>query len=193
MIENYERLAVLRLIQSQRQADAQTLKTAAWYAVQVVLSAGLLILGYRIAHAPAAVWAVVSAVLVIQPVLEQALAASLVRICANAVGGVVGIIVARLLGDGVWQILLAMVIVIFICERLRLDLGLRTACVSVAIIMMVRDGAVASTGVQRLVAVIVGCVLALLVQVAAECVRRLLGWKAAIAPAASAPARSQQK
>lgn len=193
MIENYERLQILRLIQSQRQADTQTLKTAGWYAVQVVLSAGLLILGYHIAHAPSALWAVVSAVLVIQPVLEQALAASLVRICANAIGGIVGIIVGRLFGDGVWQVLLAMVIVILICERLRLDLGLRTACVSVAIIMMVHDGAVTSTGVQRLVAVIIGCVLALMVQVAAEFVRGMLGWKAAIAPSASGPAADQQK
>jgi uncharacterized membrane protein YgaE (UPF0421/DUF939 family) len=125
---------------------------------------------------------------VVQPVIEQALAASAVRIAANTVGGVAGIIAGRCFGEGVWQVLVALVIVVFICERLRLDLGLRTACVSVAIIMMRSDGQFVSTGGQRLAGVVIGCVVGLLIQMLAEAVRKKLGWSG---PDLSGPAAKQ--
>jgi uncharacterized membrane protein YgaE (UPF0421/DUF939 family) len=176
MLERYERFAILRLIQSDRPNNRESFQTAVLYAAQVVLSATLLMEGYRLYGSPAALWAVVSAVMVVQPAMEQSIAASAVRIAANLVGGVVGILIGHFLGDGIWQILLSLVLVVFICDLFKLDLGLRTACVSVAVIMMRGENGVISTGSQRLTAVIIGCVTALLVQVLAEAVRKKVGW-----------------
>jgi len=161
------------------------------YAGQVVLAALLLMEGYAYFNAPAAVWAVVSAAMVVQPVVEQSLVASAIRIAANGVGGICGIVVGHMLGDGMWEILLALVVCVFICERLRLDLGLRTACVSVVVIMMRSEGRVISTSTQRFFAVVVGCVTALLVQMLAEALRKRLGWTGPpqLAPAAASSAQ----
>ena len=165
------------MIRADRPNNRQTLQMALLYAGQVVLCSWVLMEGYKWWGSPAALWAVVSAALVIQPVIEQAISASAVRIAANTVGGIGGIIVGHFLGDGIWQFLLALVLVVFMCEFLRLDLGLRTACVSVAVIMLRSEGGrVISTGQERLVAVVIGCVTALCMQLLAEIVRKRLGW-----------------
>ena len=74
-----------------------------------------------------------------------------------------------------WQFLLALVLVVFICDLLKLDLGLRTACVSVAVIMLRSEGHVLTTSRERLVAVVIGCVTALLVQLLAKAVQKNSG------------------
>ncbi len=176
MLEPHERLAILRLIQVDRPNNRQSLQTAALYAAQVVLASALLMEGYHVYGSPAGLWAVISAALVVQPAMEQSIAASAVRIAANTVGGAAGMLVGYLLGDGIWQFLLALVLVVFICNLLKLDLGLRTTCVSVAVIMIRSQGHVVTTSRERLVAVVIGCVTALLVQLLAEAVRKKLGW-----------------
>ena len=176
MLEPYERFAILRLIQADRPNSLESLKTAVLYAAQVVLASAVLMEGYKLYGSAAGLWAVVSAAMVVQPAMEQSIAASAVRIAANTTGGIAGILVGYFLGDGIWQFLLALVLVVFICNLLRLDLGLRTACVSVAVIMLRSEGHVLTTGGQRLVAVVIGCVTALLVQLLAEAVRKRLGW-----------------
>lgn len=187
MLEPYERFAILRLIQVDRPNNRESFQTAVLYAAQVVLASALLMEGYHWYGSPAGLWAVVSAALVVQPVMEQSIAASAVRIAANTVGGVSGILVGYFLGDGIWQFLLALVLVVFICDLLKLDLGLRTACVSVAVIMIRSEGHVLTTSRERLVAVVIGCVTALLVQLLAEAVRKKLGWHGPDVSAALAP------
>jgi uncharacterized membrane protein YgaE (UPF0421/DUF939 family) len=177
MLEPHERLAILRLIRSQPRPTGESVRTAAMYAAQVLVTVGLLLIAYRFLDAKAVMWALVSAVLVVQPVFVQSIATSVVRVAANTVGGLVGILMAHFFGDGVWQMLVALVIVIAVCERLRLDLGLRTACVSLIIIMMSHGNGVFSTGTQRLGAVVVGCVSALIVQMIFEAVRQRLARK----------------
>lgn len=184
MIEPHERQAILRLIRSEWRPARESIRTAAMYAAQVIVSVGLLLIGYRFFHAQSVMWALVSAVLVIQPAFEQSIAASAIRVLANTVAGLVGILMTHFLGDGVWQLLAAMVIVILICERLRLDLGLRTACVSLIIIMMSHPNAVVNSGTQRLGSVVIGCVLALIVQLFFEALRKRFAWKSPDAPVA---------
>jgi uncharacterized membrane protein YgaE (UPF0421/DUF939 family) len=176
MLERHERFAILRLIQADRPSNRETLQTAALYAGQIVLSSSLLLAGYQMTESAAGLWAVVSAIMVAQPVVEQSIAASAVRVAANGVGGVAGMLVGHFLGNGLWQFLLALVIVVAICDLLRLDLGLRTACVSVAVIMLRSEGRVVTTGRERFLAVFIGCVTALLVQLLAEAVRKKLDW-----------------
>jgi uncharacterized membrane protein YgaE (UPF0421/DUF939 family) len=186
MLEPYERSPILRWIQADRPNNLESFQTAVWYAGQVVLATALLLEGYRWYGSPAGLWAVVSAALVVQPVMDQSIAASAVRIAANTVGGVAGICIGYFLGDGIWQFLLALVLVVFICDFLKLDLGLRTACVSVAVIMLRAEGRVVTTSRERLVAVVIGCVVALLVQLLAEALRKRMGWHVAT----PAPAKS---
>jgi uncharacterized membrane protein YgaE (UPF0421/DUF939 family) len=177
MLEPYERFSILRMIQADRPSNRETLQTAALYAGQVVLAVTLLMEGYHLWTSQSALWAVVSAILVVQPAMEQSIATSAVRIAANTVGGVAGIVVGTFLGDGIWQFLLALLLVVLICEIFRFDLALRTACVSVAVIMFRSDvGQVATTGWERLFGVVIGCLTALCVQLLAEWLRKKLGW-----------------
>jgi uncharacterized membrane protein YgaE (UPF0421/DUF939 family) len=178
MLEPHERFSIFRLIQADRPSNRETLQTAALYAAQVVLAVTLLMEGYHIWSVHSPLWAVVSAILVVQPAMEQSISTSAVRIAANTVGGLSGIVVGIFLGDGIWQFLLALVLVVIICEIFKLDLALRTACVSVAVIMLRSEsGRVAATSWQRLFGVFIGCVTALIVQILAEMIRRRLGWR----------------
>jgi len=177
MLEPHERFSILRLIQSDRPSNRETMQTAALYAGQVVLAVSLLMEGYHLCSSQSPLWAVVSAILVVQPAMEQSIATSAVRIAANTVGGMAGILVGFFLGNGIWQFLLALLLVVLICEIFKFDLALRTACVSVAVIMLRSDvGGVATTSWERLFGVVIGCVTALCVQLLAEMVRKQLGW-----------------
>ena len=177
MLDQNEALAFLRLVRAQRRTTRQTLQLAFLYALQAILSSALLIVGYQLTHARALNWAIISAILVIQPGIEQSIAASAVRIAANLVGGLIGLAIGALLGDGYPQLLFALLLTVSACELLRLDLGLRTACVAAVIVMVTApDGHVTTSALERLSAVIVGCFTALAVQLIAERFRRLTGW-----------------
>jgi uncharacterized membrane protein YgaE (UPF0421/DUF939 family) len=60
----------------------------------------------------------------------------------------------------------ALVVVILLCELLRLDMGLRSACASLLIVTLSPDPSLLHRGELRAVAVIVGCGIALLLQLA---------------------------
>ena len=182
MADFHERLALLKLIQSQRRTTRRSLAMASFYAAQVVLCASILLGAYRYAHARGVYVAIISTCLCVQPVLDQAIGASAVRIAANFVGGMVGVMVAKTLGDGGWQTLVGLVVVCFVCEWLRLDLGLRTACVTVTIVMLANIGNVMLTSEERCLDVFLGCGLAVGVQYVASIVRQRMGWAEALAP-----------
>jgi uncharacterized membrane protein YgaE (UPF0421/DUF939 family) len=176
MLDPNESRAILRLIRSDRKTTRQSLQVASLFALQAILSSSLLIAGYTLAHAHALTWAIVSAVLVIQPGIEQSLAASAVRIAANLVGGLIGLAVGQFLGLGYPQLLLALALTVFASEFLRIDLGLRTACVATIIVMTSLDGHVTTSALERLSAVLIGCLTAVGVQLLAEYLRRLAHW-----------------
>jgi uncharacterized membrane protein YgaE (UPF0421/DUF939 family) len=171
-----EAQAIRRLIQAQRPTTRQSVVVAAMFSVQVSIATGLLFLGYHIFGLREVLWAIVSAVLVIQPGVQQALGATAVRVAANIVGACSGLAVNTILGHGHWQVVVAMILVVVICELFHLDVGLRTACVSSVIVMMVGEQSVVHTGLQRMVSVLVGCITGLLVQLAVEQLRRRIKW-----------------
>lgn len=193
MLEPFERFSILRLIQADRPSNRESLQTAALYAGQVVLAVSLLMEGYRLWTSLSPLWAVVSAILVVQPAMEQSIATSAVRIVANTVGGFAGILIVYFLGNGIWQFLLALVVVVLVCDLFKLDLALRTACVSVTVIMLKsEDGRVAMTSWERMLSVIIGCVVAVCVQLLAEAVRRKLGWHGPDMTAVMNPPRASE-
>jgi len=152
----------------------ESMLLAAIYTAQAVLCTAVLTLAYAWEKAPDVGWAIISSILVLQPGITESLSASIVRILANIVGATVALIVVGFLGIGLWQVLAAIVVIVFICELLRLDMGLRAACVSAIIIMTFRESSVFMAAVARSISVIIGSALAVVVQVGGSRLKLLL-------------------
>jgi uncharacterized membrane protein YgaE (UPF0421/DUF939 family) len=148
----------------------QTLLVAALYAAQAVVCVVLLKQLYEWQHWPAVIWAMVSTILALQPGLSQSVVTSIIRILANTVGAGVALIVSKLPLHPEIQLVLSLVIVVFVCEGLRLSLALRTACVAVIIVLTVSEGHVLVSGAERFTATVIGCMMALLVQLLTDVV-----------------------
>ena len=121
---------------------------------------------YNWAGATSGMWAAVSAILVLQLHVQRSLAASIVRVLANLIGVGTGVIVSMAFPNGPVAVAVSLVVVILLCELLRLDLGVRSACASLLIVTLSPDPALLHRGEQRAIAVIVGCGIALLLQLA---------------------------
>jgi uncharacterized membrane protein YgaE (UPF0421/DUF939 family) len=131
--------------------------------------------GFAAAGKPGAIWALVSAVIVLRPGFEDSLRASEVRIAANVVGALVGVAATMATGSaGAPAIALALALTIVICHWRPLEKGVRSACAGVVIVMM-HEGSIPHMGLERLAAVLVGCLAALVVgYVGDKLSRRLL-------------------
>jgi hypothetical protein len=158
----------------------ESLRIALLFAVQVAICGFVLWRLYTWFGYHGYGWALVSAVLVLQPGMDQSYATALVRVVANIIGASVGLLAAYVLGFGVGQVLAAVAIISLICEPLRLDLGLRSACVAAIIVILGSSerAQLVASGLERMVAVIAGCVLALGVQGTIERVMPWWGWVA---------------
>lgn len=183
--EHFERPALLRSIQAPRRTNLESFGVAALFAAQTIVCSLILFALYSRLKTGGLWWACVSAVLVLQPGIEQSISASAIRIAANLIGATIGLAIGRLLGAGPTQVLTAMVIVVFVCEGLRLDLGLRTACVSVIVVMTANEGRVVTTSVERFSAVFAGCGVAVVVQLIVERLESWFGWRVSGRPEGS--------
>ena len=137
-------------------------------ALEAAICCVVIISAYNYAHFAGAMWAVVSAVLVLQPAFEQSLSTALIRVVANLFGAAVGSFVTVSHGHSTEDICVALAVVIIVGERLRLDKGLRSACASVVIVMMSTDSSVLHRGVERASSVAIGCAIALVLQLAMQ-------------------------
>ena len=72
---------------------------------------------------------------------------------------------------GAPEIALALALVIMICRWPTLEVAVRSACAGVVIVMM-HEGSVSHMGLERLAAVLVGCVAALVVGFAGDRISR---------------------
>ena len=164
------------------------------YAIEAAICAGLLWTAYERFDLPGGRWAVVSAIVVLQPGVTQSFHSSIFRILANLIGVTVGLAAVWLLGTAPWQVILAMLTVIFCCLALRLEQSLRSACVSVIIVMTTGEGQVVANGIQRAIGVAVGAVLAVTVQLAFESIVRRVWRRPAAATVESViPAAKQDE
>jgi uncharacterized membrane protein YccC len=165
-----EREAFKAVIKLPRPTMLETLELAALYAGQAVVCVLLLDWVYGHFGWSAAFWAVISAILALQPGWSQSVVTSVIRIIATLVGAGVALLVSWVHFHPELQLIVALVIVVFVCELLRLDTALRTACVSVVIVLTVNAGHILSTGEERFFATIIGCFSALLVQLVTDLV-----------------------
>lgn len=141
-----------------------SLSRATWFSVSAAICCALIYLVYARFHAATVGWAVISSILCLIPDVKQSVATALARVSANVIGAIIGLIVAKLVGDGSAAIILAVILVAYICHVLRLDLGLRTACVGVVIVMTTNPSDVTHSSFTRFAAVIVGCAVGVSVQ-----------------------------
>lgn len=148
---------------------------AASYSLQAVVASSILLLGLFFVDSLAVAWAIISAIIAIQPGLQQSLAASLTRIVANFVGALVGLGLGELIGVGPWQVLVGIVVVVVLCQFLRLDDGLRIACIAVVVVLSIQATSVVHSAIERSLTVIIGCVIGTMVQYAAERISQRLG------------------
>jgi uncharacterized membrane protein YgaE (UPF0421/DUF939 family) len=169
-----ERHALQRVFQLPRPSWRETLALAAVYAAQAVICTLLLFEIFHRRNAHLEGWAIISAIIVLQPGIEASLAASIARICSNTLGAAIALLAAWLLGRGMPSIIASLVVTVLICELARLDMGLRAGCVSVIIVMMFGDGRVVTSGIDRTVSVIVGSALAVIVQIAGTRLKHLI-------------------
>lgn len=165
------------VIAAPRRNTLQSLVAASFFALQIAAAATTISLAYMATHHRAGMtWAIVSAILILYPGITQSLSAALLRIAANLLGSAIGFAVGSLVGVKMPEIIVALVLTIFAGELLRMDLALRTACVATVIVMSVTDETHALGGsvVERVLAVLIGCGAALLIQVVTTPLRRFL-------------------
>jgi uncharacterized membrane protein YgaE (UPF0421/DUF939 family) len=154
-----------------RRTLAEALRDAvrAWspraYEARLVFTAVLAGLFARWTHL-STLWAVISAILVLQPDPVATRRNSLVRFTATAIGGVASVGAVALGLHGTWAFLPALAVTCSACAALGLAEGLRPACVCTAVLLIRSDGPVAQAdelhfAVDRILAVIGGAVVAL--------------------------------
>ncbi len=187
-----ERDAIRDTFRLSRPTVRQSLAVAALYTAQATTCILLLTCAYRRTAHHGDTWAVISAILALQPSRHQSVVTSVVRILANTVGAAVGLAVGELLGPGPWQLIVAIAVVVPTCELLRLNLALRTACVAAIIVLSVGGGMdghphLVTTGAERFAATVAGCGTALLVQLATDLLRKALPGPPADPPAGVTP------
>jgi uncharacterized membrane protein YgaE (UPF0421/DUF939 family) len=174
-----EKKALKETLKLSRPTLRETMLVAALYATQAIICVVLLEWIYSRWHWLGGLWAIIAAILALQPGLSQSVVTSIIRIAANTVGagvalGVAHVRVVVLHRSVELQLILSLVIIVFTCELLRLNLALRTACVAAVIVLTANDGHVGTSAMERFSATIGGCLMALVVQVISDVVLKEL-------------------
>src|ERR1700685_1553912 len=95
------------------------------YGVELLTSIMILLWGYHMARAQGAVWAIITAILILQPCLDKSMSASGVFIVATLLGASAGTVAALLAG---------VLVTVILCHLSHLDLHVRVACLTVPIV-----------------------------------------------------------
>jgi uncharacterized membrane protein YgaE (UPF0421/DUF939 family) len=150
--------------------DSGFLRPNAWqaflFSLQAAIAAVLAYLAYRAFGLPGATWAPVSALVVMKPSLKTSWQAALLRFAANIVGATSGALCGGALGHSMSALALGVLLTGLVCHYARLDDSLRSAYAASAIVTLGTDTAVWFGSLDRVLAVVVGCAMALLVGLA---------------------------
>jgi uncharacterized membrane protein YgaE (UPF0421/DUF939 family) len=144
------------------------------YALRTASSAAIAFGAHRVLGPQVGLWAVVSAVVVIQPEVHASVGSAALRVVANVVGAGVGATAGAVLGaHPVAALCSGMVAVAILCRALRIDAAARSASVTVAIVLLRGPESVLGSSEMRVLGVLAGCAVALAVTVAAARIERL--------------------
>jgi uncharacterized membrane protein YgaE (UPF0421/DUF939 family) len=110
-------------------------------------------------------WCLISTLLVLTPDNSEAVPLAVNRIKANIAGGFVSIACLLIPMPKVLVVAMALAVTIIVCYVFRLMVGVRSALAAVIIVMMHEAGKHHSwdTALQRIIAVIAGCLIGLLI------------------------------
>lgn len=109
-------------------------------------------------------WCLISVMLVLSADGKDSVPLAVTRIKANVVGAGVGVLCLLISPTNMWVLSAALVITLSLCYLLKLDTGIRSALAATIIIMLHDEGKhVWDTAIERLIAVLAGCLLALLI------------------------------
>ena len=113
---------------------------------------------------PGSAWvAAVSAVLVTQPDLHSSLKISLLRVSANLAGAFGGAIILVLFNHPIVAMAIGVLLTGLVCHLIKQDDALRPAFVAVILVTLFGEHSKWQNSMDRVIAVIIGCVCALIV------------------------------
>jgi uncharacterized membrane protein YgaE (UPF0421/DUF939 family) len=134
------------------------------FSAKAAVAAVIAALCYKFFQLPGAPWvAAVSAVLVTQPDLHSSFQASFMRVLANLAGAFGGAMLLAATGQPITAMAIGVMLTGLLCYLLKQDDALRPAFVAVIIVTLIGENSKWQNSRDRVVAVIVGCVCALVV------------------------------
>ena len=133
------------------------------FACKAAVSAIVAVVVFNITGLPGSVWAAVSAVIVTQPTLHPSVKASLTRVVANLIGAFTGAALSTSIGHTLLCLGLGVLLTGLICHFTRLDDVLRPAYAAVVIVIFAGEKSAWSGSLDRVFAVVLGCLCALAV------------------------------
>jgi uncharacterized membrane protein YgaE (UPF0421/DUF939 family) len=134
------------------------------FSLKAALAAVIAVVCYEDFGLPGAGWAAISAVLVIQPSLHSSLKASLVRVVANIAGAFGGAALSIVIGHTLLALAVGVMLTGLICYMLKADDAMRPAFAAVVIVIFTSgDGSKWTSSLDRVIAVVIGCVCAVVI------------------------------
>ncbi|MGH7976489.1 MAG: FUSC family protein [Limisphaerales bacterium] len=131
------------------------------FSVKAAVAAVVAVVFYDDLGMSGAVWAAISAVLVTQPSLHSSWKASLIRVIANLAGAFGGAALSLAIGHPLLAMAVGVILTGLVCYFLKVEDAMRPAFAAVVIVIINTDTAKWSNSLDRVVAVIVGCLCAL--------------------------------
>jgi uncharacterized membrane protein YgaE (UPF0421/DUF939 family) len=144
----------------------ERLKSLAIYAAKCVAGTLIVIGISSLLHYKDFIWALISVILVLSPDGKDTLDLAFIRIKANAIGASAGLLCLLICPANMWTISLALSVTLYVCYFFKLDAAARSALAATIIIMLHEEGKhIWDTALERVIAVLAGCVLGLLITV----------------------------
>ena len=133
------------------------------FSAKAAVAAVVAVLCYDDFGLPGAGWAAISAVLVIQPDLHSSFKASLTRVVANLAGAFGGAALNVAIGHTLPALAIGVMLTGLICYLLKADDAMRPAFAAVVIVIFTSDASKWNNSLDRVIAVVVGCICAMAV------------------------------
>jgi uncharacterized membrane protein YgaE (UPF0421/DUF939 family) len=109
-------------------------------------------------------WCLISVMLVLSADGKDSVTLAFTRIKANVLGGIVGVVCLLLSPTNMWIVTVAITATLSLCYLFKLDAGIRSAIAATIIIMLHEEGKhIWDTAIERVIAVLMGCLLALII------------------------------
>jgi uncharacterized membrane protein YgaE (UPF0421/DUF939 family) len=147
------------------------------FAAKAATAAVLAMVIFDLLGLPEGIWAAVSAVIVTEPSLHPSAKSSLTRVIANLVGAFTGSVLCVFLGHTILAVALGVFATGLICHYTRLDDAVRPAYAAVVIVMFATGKNVWVGSLDRVGAVIIGCLCALMIGFLVDKGANLLGFR----------------